>query len=164
MNVFHSSTEFRCSGTNVEDPETFTNFWESIHVLTNSMRLFGQYFECNHQMPGATNLESNLNRFSRYYSLSMVILQWLNLARYLTVFTKENHFDSSLFDRLQYVLSATTLTCMYAAYKTGKLCKATMNMENDSERKHFLRKRTMTVSLLAWAIFAVFILADIINV
>ena len=167
MNVVHSSTEFHCSGTNVEDHETFTNFWDSIHVLTNSMRLFGQYFECKHQMSGATNLESNLNRFSRYYSLSMVILQWLNLARFLTVFTKDNHFDSSLFDRLQYViwygLSATTLTCMYAACKTGKLCKVTMNFGSASDGKQFLRKRTLIVSLLAWAVLAVFILAGIIN-
>ena len=167
MTVSLSTTEVHCSGTNAEDHEIFTNFWESTQVLTNSMRLFGQYFECNPQMSGATNLESNLNRFPRYYSLSMVILQWLNLVRFLTVFTKENHFDSTLFERLQYViwcgLSAPMLTCMYAACKTGKLCKATMNIESESDGKQFLRKRTMIVSLLAWAVFAVFILTDIMN-
>ena len=167
MNVSHSTTELHCSGANVEDHEIFTNLWESTHILTNSMRLFGQYFECNPQMSGATNLESNLNKFSRYYSLSMVILQWLNLVRFLTVFTKENHFDASLFERLQYViwrgLSASMLTCMYAACKTGKLSKATMNIESASDGKWFLRKRTVIVSLLAWVVFSIFGFADIMN-
>ena len=124
VNIAHSTSEFHCSGINVEDHETFSNLWESTNVLTNSMRLFGQYFESNHHlMSEATKFESS--RFSQYYSLFAVILQWMNFARFLTVFTKDNHFDASLFERLQFVLwygiSATMLTCMYAAMQIGKV-------------------------------------------
>ena len=52
-------------------------------------------------------------------------------------------------------------TCVFSACTSGKLFKAVMNLDNSKETKHFLRKRTLIVFLLAWANLVSYIFGDI---
>ena len=165
MGVIDSEVAPQHSKTCAEENENRENFWEITYPLTTSMTFFGQYFRSDHQMSSANRSARILNMFFRYYSLSSVIVHWVNFARILTIFTKQNQFGVILFGHLQfalwYVLTASTITAMYVACKSGKLSEAMMHIGRTSGKsKQFLRKQALVITSLAWVILMTYIISD----
>ena len=160
INIIDSTFEPQCSESTDGEFRKCDSFWQSICFLTTSMRLFGLYFKSDHQLGSATQFERILNKFCRYYSLSLVIIHWLNVARFLSIFRQNIPFGPVLFGRLLYLIwygmSTVVITCMYSACRSGKLAKAMMNMENSDKSEQFLRKQTLIISLLTWAVFVTY--------
>ena len=165
VDVIDSELPPQHSKTCTEENKNLEHFWEITYPLTISMTLFGQYFRSDHQMSSATNSARIWNKFFSYYSLSLVIVHWVNFARILTIFTKQNQFGVILFGHLQYalwyVLTASTITAMYVACKSGKLSEAMMHIgQNSGESKQFLRNQALIITSIAWVLLVTYIISD----
>ena len=165
VDVIDSEVAPQHSKTCAEEKKNLEHFWEITYPLTTSMTLFGQYFRSDHQMSNDTRSARIWNKFFRYYLLSLVIVHWVNFARILTIFTKQNQFGVILFGHLQYalwyVLTASTITAMHVACKSGKLSEAMMQIgKNSSESKKLLRKPALIITSFAWVILMTYIISD----
>ena len=124
--------------------------------MTASMYLFGLYFKSDCELVNSTRRERNMNKFCRVYSLLLVIVHWMNLARCLTIFTVEHQFG--VLGRLPYVIwyvmTTAGISCMHLACRSRKLYKATMNISNSEGSKRLIRKRVMILNVLAWFNFS----------
>ena len=85
VDVIDSEVAPQHSKTCAEEKKNLEHFWKITYPLTTSMTLFGQYFRSDHQMSNATRSARIWNKFFRYYSLSLVIVHWVNFARILTI-------------------------------------------------------------------------------
>ena len=141
-----------------EETEAYLNFWRSAHLMTASMYLFGLYFKSDCELVNSTRRERIMNKFCRVYSLLLMIINWMNLIRCLTIFTVEHQFGPSVLGRLPnviwYVMTTAGISCMHLACRSGKLYKATMSITNSEGSQRLIRKRVMMLTLLAWVNFS----------
>ena len=89
-----------------------------------------------------------------------MIIHWLNVARFLSIFRQNIPFGPVLFGRLLYLIwygmSAVVITCMHLACRSGKLAKVMMDIRNSDKSEQFLRKQTLIISLLTWTVFVTY--------
>ena len=136
----------------------------SLSPLLFSMKLFGLYFErqdrhrrrtddpeWNHP---ATTTARTSSTCLRIYATVVLILVWLNAARFLTVFTRSDHFGAELLLKITiltwFFLAAIFQTAYYCASHTGRLLKILLTLQVTRDCVRANRRPAILLTTTMW--------------
>ena len=170
-NVGNNGIRARCAVIRLETEEEVSTRQEqtddkvlkSLSPLINSMRLFGLYFT-RHPQPAAEassgrSLRCQSWNASRIYATVMLVVAWLNTAKYFIVFNGTETLGLVLFMKTglisQMLLIAVLYTACYVASHTGSLDRVlhqvTLSTVDMSSK---YRRQAMVVTLVCWTLMA----------
>ena len=144
---------------------------KSLSLLVNSMRLFGLYFTRDSHPTTTSQLScwQSLTRRcqswnpARVYATIMLVVIWLDFARYLTLFNGKETLGVELFVKLSltsnFVFFVVLHTAYYVASHTGSLDQV-LRQVNLSAADISLKfsRRAKVVTLICWTSFVMNIL------
>jgi len=129
---------------------------EGLRPLLTSMKLFGLYFNPLSEDTGDDRKEKS-RKWNAYaiYAVAVVTTLWINAIRAFSVFTHEDTFGLTLFNKLfvvsWFVQSAVSQTSFYAASFSGRLAIVFDQVLDDSCARH-ARTFSTIYAVAAWTI------------
>ena len=135
----------------------------SLSPLLFSMKLFGMYFERGDrhrrntddpERDPASPETRQSSSWLRVYSTAILILVWLNVCRFLTVFDKNDQFGAVLLRKMMifawFCLFAIMYTAYYFASNSGKLARVILTLPVTADCARSTRRAVAGLTTLVW--------------